>query len=338
MALPFGAYERFPVRILGSERPKSHIVWAAVSVGLLALASLAFVNVWWSSETIPGGSSPVGFAIGLLLAAIIIFECALYPRKLLRRYRLLGPMHLWMRVHIWLGLICVPLTFLHSGFTFGGTLSTWLTWTLILVIASGIFGLLMQNVIPRLMLDSVPSEIILAQAPERLQQNLRLARELMFRVDQQQASATTFSTPALVGAETMEADVRNDLRLRSLRQMERSLLDEHTPKFDLRDPRELFQAYSEIVDPYLAGDHRKGRPLVSAPGALAFFSELRKRVEPDAETVVMALEGWCRQRRQIERQRLLTFWLHGWIPLHLFLSAVLLVLMMVHAWLAVRYW
>lgn len=326
------------MRILGSERPNSHIFWAAVSGGLLALASVAFIEAWWASEAVPGGSSPVGFAIGLLLAVIIIFECALYPRKLLRRYRLLGPMHLWMRIHIWLGLICVPLTLLHSGFRFGGTLSTWLSWILISVIVSGIFGLLMQNVIPKLMLDSVPEEIILAQAPDRLQQNLNLARELMYRVDQQQASETDMSSPVMVGAEKAGAVVSNDLRLRSLRQLERSLLDAHTPKFELRDPRELYQAYSEVVDPYLAGDHRKGRPLVSAPGALAFFSELRKRVEPNAESVVIALEGWCRQRRQIERQRHLTFWLHGWIPLHLFLSAVLLVLMMVHAWLAVRYW
>ncbi len=320
------------MQILGSERPKAHYFWAGVSAAILAIAFLAYLTAEQS-----GGSSPVGFAIGLVLAAIVLFECALYPRKLLRRYRLLGPMHLWMRIHIWLGMICVPLIFLHSGFTFGGTLSTWLAWLMILVFMSGAFGLLMQNIIPYRILDSVPEEIILSQAPEQLRQNRRLACELMLRVYREEMGEAVLASLVSASVETAEPPQGHDLRLRSMLQLEQSLLDKYDPGVELRDPAELFKAYAEIVDPYLEGD-RKRNLLASRPGAMAFFTELRKRVEPNAEPIVDALQDWCRQRRQIDRQRRLNYWLHGWIPVHLSLSAVLLVLMIVHAWMAVRYW
>ena len=40
-------------------------------------------------------------------------------RKRLRRYRL-GRTRTWMRLHIWMGLVCLPVILVHAGFGFGG--------------------------------------------------------------------------------------------------------------------------------------------------------------------------------------------------------------------------
>ena len=61
----------------------------------------------------------------------------LWPRKHFRVWRI-GMVKTWLRAHIWLGLLTVPLILLHSGFTWGGQLTTILAWLFIIVIASGI--------------------------------------------------------------------------------------------------------------------------------------------------------------------------------------------------------
>src|SRR5262249_19146378 len=111
----------------------------------------------------PGGSSPPGFIFGLAGGAIILFEMLLWPRKLLRVWRI-GRMTLWMKAHIWLGLLSLPLLVLHSGFH-GWTsgLSGMLMALLLLVVVSGIWGLAMQQVLPGRLLEQVPSETIFSQ-------------------------------------------------------------------------------------------------------------------------------------------------------------------------------
>ena len=69
-----------------------------------------------------------------------------------------------MFLHIWLGLLSLPLVFGHSGFIYGrllvdsvttsaGLLSMAVMTLYLLVIASGVWGLAMQQVIPQKMLE-----------------------------------------------------------------------------------------------------------------------------------------------------------------------------------------
>ena len=71
----------------------------------------------------PGGSSPVGLLLGVLGSLIMLFEFLLWPRKKVRAWRI-GAARAWMRAHIWLGFLTVPLIVLHSGFSLGGQLSS----------------------------------------------------------------------------------------------------------------------------------------------------------------------------------------------------------------------
>ena len=71
----------------------------------------------------PGGSSLPGLIFGVLGGLIILFEFLLWFRKKVRVWRI-GRAQTWLRAHIWLGLLCVPLLIYHSGFRLGGSLST----------------------------------------------------------------------------------------------------------------------------------------------------------------------------------------------------------------------
>jgi hypothetical protein len=80
-------------------------------------------------------------------------------------------------------LLCVPLLILHSGLRFGGTLSTVLMVLLLIVVASGIWGLVLQNLLPKWMnaaplvvgasspLES-PGQQLLAEAEQRMSATL----------------------------------------------------------------------------------------------------------------------------------------------------------------------
>jgi len=136
--------------------------------GPIALATLLIVvGAAWQFSTGPkdqsvSGSSLPGLVIGSIAAGIILFELLLWPRKRLRKYKL-GRTKFWVAYHLWLGLACGPLAFIHSGFRFGGTFSTILMILLILVLGSGVFGWIMQMVIPRWMLGNLPQETIPSQ-------------------------------------------------------------------------------------------------------------------------------------------------------------------------------
>jgi hypothetical protein len=52
---------------------------------------------------------------------------------------------------------------------------------------------------------------------------------------------------------------------------------------------------------------------------------------------IAALEDVCEEKRQLDDQVRLHHWLHGWLLVHLPLSAALLLLAFVHALIALRY-
>jgi hypothetical protein len=155
-------------------------------LGPILLASVLILVGWiWQFYLGPrdgsvSGSSLPGLVIGSIAAGIILFELLLWPRKKLRKYKL-GRTKFWVAYHLWLGLACGPLAFIHSGFRFGGTFSTVLMVLLLLVLLSGVFGWIMQVVIPRWMLGNLPQETIpnqiddvsLLSALESRQSNLK---------------------------------------------------------------------------------------------------------------------------------------------------------------------
>ncbi len=134
---------------------------------LFALVLTVGSGGWYAYEAsepgreLPGGGSQIGLVLGIIGAAIILFEMLIWPRKRFAKFRTLPLIRtkIWMRAHIWLGLACVPIAILHAGFRLGGSLTTTLMVIFGIVILSGIWGLILQHVIPRLMLELVPEEV-----------------------------------------------------------------------------------------------------------------------------------------------------------------------------------
>jgi len=139
--------------------------------------------IWYVAASLgyadwPAGSTRVGLTFGIIAAAVIGFEMLLWPRKQLRGYRL-GRARVWMRWHIWLGLVSVPLAVAHAGFRFGGPLTTAVLGLFLIVIASGVWGLAMQQFLPHRLLHEFATETIESEVDPVMQFRRQEADEMV---------------------------------------------------------------------------------------------------------------------------------------------------------------
>jgi hypothetical protein len=89
-----------------------------------------------------------------------------------------GTVQRWLRAHIWLTLLTIPLVILHSGFRLGGPMTTLLMALFAIVMVSGIYGLFLQHIMPRLMKERLPAETVFEQIPH-IRSQLAAAAEKM---------------------------------------------------------------------------------------------------------------------------------------------------------------
>lgn len=123
------------------------------------------------------GGTPLGLAFGAISLGIFVFAALLSLRKKIPLWRV-GTVQRWLRAHIWLTFLTVPLILLHSGFRLGGPMTTLLMWLYALVMVSGIYGLVLQHLMPRLMKERLPAETVFEQIPH-IRAQLCVAAEKM---------------------------------------------------------------------------------------------------------------------------------------------------------------
>jgi hypothetical protein len=329
--------ERFPV-LIRRDNLSAHLFWIILFVAGTAAAVGVYFACGVGKPRLPGGSSPVGMMYGALGSAIMLFEFLIWPRKKVRAWRI-GAGKLWMRAHIWLGLLTVPLIICHSGFVLGGWLSTVLMVLFGVVIVSGLFGLLLQQFLPRLLLEHVPAETIYSQIDHISRQYYWDAEDLVAAttgavIDTSQSlqargdRSTKPTTYIAVGAQRTVGSVRG------------KVLQTQIAATAVADAEPLRDSFLNAIGHFLlhGGDSREGAVLQSPLGATAYFQSLRKMLDPAAHPAVETLESLCDQRRQFDLQRRLHGWLHGWLCVHLPLSAALIGLMFVHIVVALKYW
>jgi hypothetical protein len=117
-----------------------------------------------SSEHRSVGGTPLGLIFGAISLGIFIFAALLGVRKKIVLWRI-GNLQRWLRAHIWLTLLTIPLVILHSGFRLGGPMTTLLVAIYAIVMVSGIYGLALQHQLPRIMKDRLPAETVYEQIP-----------------------------------------------------------------------------------------------------------------------------------------------------------------------------
>jgi len=130
-----------------------------------------------STEHHTVGGTPLGLWFGSISLAIFIFAILLSLRKKIPLWRV-GTVQRWLRAHIWLTILTIPLVILHSGFRLGGPMTTFLMVLYAIVMVSGFYGLFLQHVMPRLMKERLPAETVFEQIPH-IRSQLAVAAEKM---------------------------------------------------------------------------------------------------------------------------------------------------------------
>jgi len=295
----------------------THKNWLIASVALLGLSALLYgtyrITGSGSAATTASisGTAP-GLAFGVLGFAFMIFAGLLGARKKVPVWRV-GRAQTWMRGHLWLGLLSLPLILFHSGFRYGHGLTAVLMTLLITVVASGIFGTILQHYMPRVMTREVTMETIYEEIGH-VRVQLREEAEDIF------AQAITPKATAVAPAK--ETSGATDIAV-------------EVPEVDYAAPLRNF--FEQEMKPFLERPGARRQALSDAAQSRNAFAQLRMLLPPTLHTTVEDLESICEEERQLTLQSQLHLWLHGWLLLHIPLSLALLLLGAVHAVIALRY-
>lgn len=288
-----------------------------LSAGLSGVIFLACLALWiWATAGFrhwPRANSPVGVLVGIVATCVVIFEVLLVIRKRMRVQQLGGllpnaeifKVKYWMLLHLWLGIITFPLSWMHIGFRWdwGAPFSWpwWLMWTMLIVNLSGLWGLFVQNWIPGRMRRAVAVEVPAVEIDATCEKHAEeFCRHLAWEIK--------------VSTETLQ------LRL-----------------------RELETFYRQTAEPFVLRRFSRSS-LASEGGSMQVFRRLRRDLQtkpsgsdPLLLDLIDQLDELCSLRRQLEIQRRLHLVLHNWIWVHLGLTWFLVSLLTIHILTALRY-
>ncbi|MGZ3234566.1 MAG: hypothetical protein ACXWI4_11385 [Croceibacterium sp.] len=115
----------------------------ALAVSLIAILGYALADV----KPRPNGGSWYGYTLGTIGALLIGWLSLLGVRK-----RAMTPgrwsLKAWTSAHVYLGLALIVIATLHTGFQFGWNVHTLAFALMILVIASGVYGIVVYAMLP----------------------------------------------------------------------------------------------------------------------------------------------------------------------------------------------
>lgn len=313
--------------------------WIAGSAGG-ALVSLAlYVAYVVMSPNGPRGGSWMGLFFASVGTGILVFECLLGMRKKYPASRL-GRVRTWVRAHVWLGLLSFLLILMHSGFKWGHGLAGALMWLFAFILASGIFGVVLQNYLPRRMTELTPRETIFEQIPT-------VVRGLRIEADERVEFITADLGLDDDGAEMVRAggvkQYFDPAQKKSAAEKVQAVVDRRkgAPQIEVdADAREALRAhYLQEIRPYLTHSPAPyfRKLFGTAPRVSAYFGHLNIIMPVASHGILRDLEEICEERRQLLAQRRMHFWMHGWLLVHVPLSFALLVLTAVHAVVSLRY-
>jgi hypothetical protein len=296
---------------------------------MIAVFTAIYVAYAMHAPEGPRGGSALGLTFGVIGFGFMLFATLLGARKRVPTWRI-GRAQAWMRGHLWLGLLSLPVILFHGGFHFGGTLTRVLMWLLIITVVSGVFGAALQHYVPRVMTTDVKLETIydeignvrklLREEADRGVEAIcgplgigKSAKKELQRAGGFSAARTTATSSggAAVAAETVVLSEEECAPLR---------------KFYLGEMR-----------PFLEQPKMRGSRLSDADKAHGAFAGLQTLMPEAAQATVQDLEDICDEARQLVRQEQLHHLLHGWLLMHIPISLALILLGAVHAVMALRY-
>ncbi len=257
------------------------------------------------------GGSPLGLIYGTLGLLIFIFAALLGARRKKPAWRI-GRVQVWLKAHIWLTLLTIPLVAFHCGFSAGGPMTKLLLVLYAVVMVSGFYGLALQHFLPRIMKEQIPLETIFEQIPHILKTLHEAAKKIRDALDAPAAAPAPVAVAAgAVGAETPAP------------------VPAEPPK-----PNPSADVFKGFLDqealPYLEAKRGDDMRLGSKRTSDDLFRALKVSVTPEFHADVERLQNWCDERRQLDLQTKYQHWLHGWLFVHAPISFVLLALTFWH--------
>ena len=302
------------------------------------------------------GGTPLGLVLGTVSLAIFLFAATLGLRKRLPAPLRIGHVQRWLRAHIWLTLLTIPLILLHSGFRLGGPMTTLLMTLYAVVMVSGIYGLYLQHKVPTLMKERLPAEIVYEQIPN-IRAQLCAAAERLHKTYVRDRAGTrsrealapaaptalataalpdvsthaVFKTPSAVEKPMGGATIRGTPIAPAAITAAEVAEPEQEIGFDAPSEATLAEFIERQLLPYL--NARRGEKFRLGNGRYAddTFRHLKLRVAGSYRARVDEMQGWCDERRLLDLQPRMQHWLHGWLLLHAPLSFVLILLTAWHA-------
>jgi hypothetical protein len=288
---------------------RTHRRWALASAAILAVAIAVYVPYALRAPRV-GGGTPIGLAYGVVGFSFMVFVTLLSVRKKFPIWRI-GRAQTWMRGHLWLGALSLPLILLHAGWLFGHGLTSVLMWLFVVVYVSGCYGAWLQHTMPRRLMRDVPMETIYEQIDH-------VRAQLVDEADTVVADACgrleVAVAPAASGATALASVMRVDA--------------------DVTAP--LREFYVQEMRPFVQAPTRR-HPLADASTALGRFDKLRPLVPASLHPAVADLESICEEERQLMRQERLHGALHAWLLVHVPASFALMALSVAHIIGALRY-
>ena len=290
---------------------RSHRPWAIASAAILAGAAAIYVPYALRS-TPPSGGSVLGLVYGTAAFACMTCVTLLALRKKFPIWRI-GRTQTWMRGHLWLGTLSLPLVLLHSGFLFGHGLTSVMMWLLAIVWASGLFGAWLQHTMPRRLLREVPMETIYEQIG-------RVRTQLLEEADTVVAGACG----------KLELEVTPAAASHHLVSVLRTGSGGGDDGAPLRD------FYLREMRPFVERPSR-AHALADATAASAMVAHVRALVPAPLHAALTDLESICEEERQLLRQERLHGVLHAWLIVHVPLAYAVMLLAVVHVIMALRF-
>jgi hypothetical protein len=282
---------------------RKHIPWGLATVFITIVAGVLFGIYAFTEPNGPSGGSWQGMIFGVAGTVCMVYA-GLFAGKKAAPKLPVGSAQTWLRGHIWIGFLSVPLILFHSGFRVGGLLEQWLLATFAIVILSGIYGLALQQVLPRLLTSVAPAQAIAAQVDVA---SAKLRQSIEIRL--QKLCGATFLEPL--------SPEKNEIKF--------------SPE------RELARFYWEQLAGFLDSQASPQHPLANPTVATTRLSRLKDIMPEQFRSVVEELRSACDERRQLFSQSRIHGWLHGWLCFHVPFSLTLLVLGILHVVMSLYY-
>jgi hypothetical protein len=135
----------------------AHFRWFKGAVLICAAAAVAYL--WHEPPIKPYGGTWLGYTLGTVAALLIVWLMFYGVRK--RRYRSrMGTVQGWLSAHVYLGTAVVVIATLHTGFELGWNVHTLAYVLLLLVVASGFYGVYMYLRVPGTMTENLGEETL----------------------------------------------------------------------------------------------------------------------------------------------------------------------------------